>query len=90
MGLRKHIQTPIGRYVEQNDEMEKKLFGGKKLTVEQIEDLHWRMILEKKSYALNNDISLFGNGVQHFNLDRFTNAESNIHDAETHHGRKVS
>lgn len=65
-------------------------FGSEELSVDAIEDMHWRMLCKtEKIYAMNNAISLFGDSVNIWNLDKFTNMESNIHYAETHHGLNV-
>lgn len=55
-------------------------FGSEELSVDAIEDMHWRMLCKtEKIYAMNNAISLFGDSVNIWNLDKFTNMESNIH-----------
>lgn len=46
---------------------------------EDIEDNFWDMKPTTAKYAINNEISLFGDDVKLWNLSRFTNAESNLH-----------
>lgn len=63
------------------------------LSIEQIEDMVWEKMEDyemNKSYAINNEISLFGDDTCVWNLDRFTKSESNIHTTKTHHSQKVS
>ncbi|XP_055306843.1 lysine-specific demethylase 4D-like [Sitodiplosis mosellana] len=54
------------------------------LTIEEIEDQHWANMHLERKYAINNEISLFGD-VQVWNLDELTKNESNLHFAQPHH-----
>lgn len=71
-----------------NDVM-KNHFGSQSPTIDEIENLYWKDILDECKYGSNNEISLFGDNVNHWNLDRFTSKESNIHSGHTHHNDKV-
>lgn len=91
IGFDKLETMTYANYVKECKEMEAKLCGGQKLTVEQIEDLHWSKLCKvKKKYAINNDKSLFGEDVSIWNLDKFTSKESTIHSNQTHHRCDVS
>lgn len=87
----KFEKLPHAKFVEITKKHEKKLFGDRNLSIKDIEDLHWQKLCTTgKQYAINNQISLFGDGVNIWNLDRFTTAESNIHGRDTHHTLQVS
>lgn len=61
------------------------------MSLANIEDMHWKTICESaKLYALNNQMSLFGENVQIWNLDRFTKSHSSIHGTQPHKKMKVS
>lgn len=66
-----------------------KHFDSRNPTIDEIENLYWKNIKKKRKYASNNEMSLFGDDVQHWNLDRFTSKESNIHFRQTHHNDQV-
>lgn len=67
------------------------LFGPTGVSIQQIEDLHWaKNCTDQRLYAINNNLSLFGDDVLMWNLDRFTKHESIIHSARTHHVLDVS
>lgn len=67
-----------------------KMFGPEKPSIDQVEDKYWANISTKRIYSLNNPISLFGSGVKQWNLNEFTQADSNIHFIEPHHKSEVS
>lgn len=71
-----------------NDVMAKH-FGSQNPTIDDIENLYWKNILKENKYGCNNEMSLFGDNVDYWNLDRFTSKESNIHFRQTHHNEKV-
>lgn len=59
------------------------------MSIDEIENAHWRHICSPRNYSIDNNISLFGD-VQIWNLDQFTKTESNIHSTRTHHTLEVS
>lgn len=61
-----------------NGEMNK-YFSDHQPSIDEIENLYWKKILSGTKYANNNDMSLFGDDVYVWNLNRFTSKESNIH-----------
>lgn len=72
-------------------EKEKELIAGRDLSLREIENLHWQNMCEtERKYAVNNAISLFGEGTIAWNLDKFTKVDSNIHFKKTHHEMDVS
>lgn len=78
-------------FVKFSEQKKKKLFGTRSLSIEEIENLHWEKLCSvEKCYSLNNSMSLFGDDVNVWNLDRFTKSESNIHGSQTHHTLDVS
>lgn len=79
-------QMTYAKFVEISKEKEEKLSG---LSMEEIEDTHWRQICSERKYAINNNISLFGD-VKIWNLDKLTKTESNIHSTKPHHMCDVS
>lgn len=57
-------------------------------SLEELEDIFWKSEIAKpKKYAINNEMSLFGDDVDIWNLSKFTNFQSNIH--ATHYYRNV-
>lgn len=81
-------QATFSQFIAESEGKERVLL---KKTVQEIEDVFWAKIeTEEKSYAMNNEISLFGNDVALWNLDRFTRAESNIHSSAPHQTLKVN
>lgn len=49
-------------------------------TLEEIEDIFWRSGISKsRKYAIDNEITLFGDDVEMWNLSKLTNEHSNIH-----------
>lgn len=66
-----------------------KYFGNRNPSIDEIENLYWKNILTESKYGCNNEMSLFGDNVHFWNLDRFTSKESNIHSQQTHHNDKV-
>lgn len=86
----KPLAMTFGEYAKMSVSNEKKWFG-KNRSLANIEDQHWlKLCKTNKLYAMNNQISLFGDDVTTWNLDRFTKAESNIHGNQTHHTLDVS
>lgn len=60
----------------------KDFFDGRKLSIEQIENIYWENTTNNRHYAIDNDLSLFDRNTKEWNLARFTNVESNIHFTE--------
>lgn len=80
-----------GEYVELSNAKAQSLFGGRELCIEDIEEMFWEKIsTDEKYYAIDNQLSLFGEETKIWNLDQFTSAQSNIHWEKTHHEVKVS
>lgn len=67
-------------------------FGDSTPSIEEAEDRHWGEVGKSsiRSYAMNNDISLFGDDCHVWNLNKFTSYESMIHYKETHENYHVS
>lgn len=60
--------------------------------VEEVERLFWENIsstAQKKTYSINNSISLFGDETKVWNLNNFTRDESIIHSKPSHRFLKV-
>lgn len=56
-----------------------------------VEDDFWNdKIKEEKIYSINNSVSLFGDEVKVWNLDKFTKDDSCIHSKPSHRFLKVS
>lgn len=75
---------------EELSKREENELGLSQLSVDEIEKLYWDRICLQRKYAINNNMSLFGDNTTIWNLDKFTNAESNIHSTQTHHELNVS
>lgn len=58
--------------------------------IETFEDTFWRQVTEERIYAINNPITLFGDGTKVWNLDKFTKDESKIHSKPSHRLLRVS
>lgn len=50
-----------------------------KKSMEEIEDIFWKTISKKRAYSLDNELSLFPDDVLVWNLNQFTQVQSNIH-----------
>lgn len=87
-----HIESmTYGDFIKAANEKQNAFFGDSEPSIDEIEDLYWNvMCSEEKLYAQNNQISLFGENVKIWNLDKFTNKESIIHSDVTHHYDTVS
>ena len=59
------------------------------MTFQQIEGQHWSNMHIERKYAINNEISLFGNVVL-WNLDTLTSKEPNLHFSKPHHHYEVN
>lgn len=68
-----------------------KIFGAIEFEdVERTEDMFWsQMNIESREYAMDNELSLFGDDVAAWNLDKFTKDESSIHTKPSHRFLKV-
>lgn len=60
------------------------------MSIDEIEKLHWAQIQTEKKYSISNSISLFGNDVMLWNLNKFTKIESNLHLTKPHYESNVS
>lgn len=78
-----------GAFEKLSKEKEIELFGANAPSIDEMESLHWSEIADEKLYAINNSISLFGD-CESWNLNSFTNAESNIHSTQPHYLLDVS
>lgn len=91
MKSKNFIKTPLGQFKQQCSDSERKFFGGGSLSVDAIEDIFWAQLCKAdKCYSLNNEISLFPDSLHIWNLNRLTDAESNLHGKRTHHFIDVS
>lgn len=64
--------------VDFSDAFEKKRHLDTK-SMDEIEDFFWETISKKRAYSLDNELSLFPDDVLVWNLNQFTDAQSNIH-----------
>lgn len=81
---------PYGEFIKLVEAETKNYFDGRKLSIEEIENIYWQNITNDRHYAIDNELSLFGEDTITWNLDRFTDVESNIHFKKPHNLVEVS
>lgn len=88
---KKSVNMRFDDFAKNAEELKTKLLGEGRVTIPEIENITWRtMCTTAKSYATENEGTLFNDDVGLWNLDRFTNQQSNIHSKNTHHTSVVS
>lgn len=90
---KKFSRAQIGEYKKIGADKEVLLGGpdGDECSTEKIEKLFWNNLGKAEhQYSLDNKYSLFGDDVNIWNLNRFTDAESNIHGKTVHEYLNVS
>lgn len=83
-------KMPYGEFIKLVEAETKNYFDGRKLSIEEIENIYWQNITNDRHYAIDNELSLFGEDTITWNLDRFTDVESNIHFKKPHNLVEVS
>lgn len=85
-----HSEMRFEEFEETSKQKENELFGLNGMSIDDIENMHWSQICTERKYSINNNMSLFGDCVKIWNINKFTKSESNIHATQPHYGLDVS